>query len=84
MQIFIGVGKIGKRIQIDWNSVRKIKKCKSKYDAGETGIMIIDEIIIEENNIVKIPIDNINDLKGRFLYLLLKYYRYKKIEDILK
>jgi hypothetical protein len=78
--LFIGVGKLGKKIYINWDLVKKIIKSSSRDSDG----IITNEIIIEENDFIRIPVDGINQLKKMFLYILLKYLKNKKIEEIVK
>ena len=80
MSIFTGVGKFGRKIYINWDSVKKITKSDSRNTEGT----VTNEIIIEEKDTKRIHINDFNKIKQRFLYILLKYYRHKKIEDIVK
>ena len=80
MIIFIGVGKVGKKINIKWDLVKKIIRSNSRDNEGH----ITNEIIIEENNFIRISVNDINEIKRRFLYILLKYLKNKKIEDIVR
>ena len=80
VHVFIGVGKIGKKVNINWESIKKIFELKSHdMDGG-----LKREIYIEEEKTVKIPLEDINEEKSRFLLLILKYYKYKSINEIIK
>ena len=72
--IFVGVGKIGKKNIINWASIRNIYEHTDYYSEGGLSKKIHINI---ENRIVRIPIDYINDEKIRFLFLVLAYFKYK-------
>ncbi|MDR1178132.1 MAG: zinc-ribbon domain-containing protein [Spirochaetaceae bacterium] len=78
--VFIGVGRIGKKYYINWGSIKKIFELKSHDSDGQ----LKREIYIEEEKTIKIPLENINELKAKFILLILKYYKYKTIKEIVK
>lgn len=78
--IFIGVGKIGKKRFINWESIKKIWKSVARESEGG----IKKEIFIEEKKLISIPLKFINDDKGKFLYNILRYYMNNTIEDIIR
>jgi len=82
--IFIGIGRLGKKIYINWKQIKSIIKSSPRYIENDGGYFVINEMIVQEEKYIKIPTDDISDIKKRFLYLLLKYHKHKKIEDIVR
>jgi hypothetical protein len=80
VDIFIGVGRIGKKYDVNWRSIKKIFELKSYDMEGQ----LKREIYIEEEKTIKIPLENVNEIKANFILLILKYYRNKTIKDIIK
>jgi hypothetical protein len=78
--VFMGVGRIGKKYYIKWGSIKRIFELKSHDMDGQ----LKREIYIEEEKTIKIPLEGINEIKAKFILLILKYYKYKTIEDIIK
>jgi len=78
--IFIGVGKIGKKHFIKWDSLKGIWKSVTRESEGG----IKKEIFIEEKRIITIPLKYITDNKGKYLFYALKYYMNNNIEEIIK
>jgi hypothetical protein len=78
--IFLGVNNIGKKYIINWGKIKKLFELKSHDMDGQ----LKREIYIEEEKTVKISLENINESKSKFLLLILKYYRYRNIREIIK
>jgi hypothetical protein len=80
--IFVGVGNIGKKTHLDWEKVTNIAKSFSTHRDNDGDSFVKKEILIEGSNFAKMPIDDKNSAKERFLYLVLKDCCGKKIDDI--
>jgi hypothetical protein len=72
--IFIGIGFIGKKYYINWSKIINIYEHIDHNSEGGSSKKLY---ISEGNKLIKIPLDDINDNKERFLLLVLKYYRNK-------
>jgi hypothetical protein len=80
VQVFYGIGSIGKKHYIEWDKIKKIYKLQTRDSENQWK----REIIIEEKNNISIPLANINEMKSEFLLKILKYYKYKKLDEIVK
>jgi len=72
--LFIGVGTIGKKHFINWQSVKNI------YDqtlVNSRGVHL-KNIYIESDKLIKIPTEAIDKIKADFLISVLRYYKDKK------
>jgi hypothetical protein len=72
--IFAGIGRIGKKHVLKWPSIKSIYEQTSH--SSEDGSS--KKIFIEGENLIKIPINGINENKSMFLIKVLKYYKDKK------
>ena len=84
-KVYIHTG-IGKRKYIVWDSIKRIYTAKSITHENipkEIPLDISNDIFIEGQTLIKIPINDVNKIKSDFLLQALKYYRYKKVVDII-
>jgi len=70
--LFIGVGRIGKKYNIDW---KKVKKISEKLVRGYRYVK--QEICIVAEKPIAIDTGGLNKTKSEFLLKVLKYYKYK-------
>jgi len=73
--IFTGIGKAGKRLIINWSSIKNIYEQTSKSSEGVPN----RKILIDGDKLLEISLDGINDEKSMFLLQVLKYQ--KEIKD---
>ncbi|GHV07863.1 hypothetical protein FACS189485_18710 [Spirochaetia bacterium] len=80
VKIFYGIGNIGKNYHVEWDKLKRIYKLQSRNSENQWN----KEIIIEGNKTISISLENINEIKSEFLIKILKNYKYKKLEEIIK
>jgi hypothetical protein len=72
--IFVGIGIIGKKYYLNWNKIVNIYEYTFNHSEGGREKKIYINV---ENNLIKIPVDYINENKKLFLLNILKYYMHK-------
>ena len=76
---------IGKRKPIVWDSIRRIYTAKSithENIPNDIPLDISNDIFIEGQTLIKIPINDVSKVKCDFLLQALKYYRYNQMKNI--
>ena len=71
--VFQGVGNIGIKRFINWENVKEI----SMHENVDSEGTVSKSLYIRENKTIKISVRFLNETKTRFLFSLLKYFRYE-------
>jgi len=75
--IFIGINKIGLRHSVNWKKVKKITRV-NHFDFRTHGFnRMRNEIKIEGEKIINIPLNAFNETKSNFLLAVVNYCKYK-------